>query len=952
MKKRVVSLALVFALLFAMTGIVRAEGEPVVSDSAASELYKSFGRKDTYRNFLAEHKDAVKPGETVKTDVTTASAEASQIEASTDGGREDTLLWKNEQGEISWNFEVKTAGLYSVYLEYMPLSETSSYVGFGITVNGKSQYNEATRIKLSKAYTAAGEIRSDSRGNDIRPQYKLEKIWMSAMLRDTDGKFNEPYLFYFDEGLNTISFVAQNGQMLLSALELRNYKKEISYDEYVKQYSEAKADKKYIEAETPVLVSDSTLYATYDRSSADTSPNDPVSLKLNTIGQSTFKTCGQFIEWELDVSQAGLYEIGIRFRQNIARGLSSYRRIYINGQVPFEEWNAVAFPFADNWQTVVLGDGSRVTPVYLEFGKNTLRMEVVPGSFGEIVSELEDVSYSLSQIYRRIVMITGTQPDPYRDYDLDKEITGLTDSLKAYSGRLRQSIDNMLKVSGSKGLADGSAVLNTLAVQLENFVDKPSTIPVRVQSFQSNISALSDFIFTLTQQPLEIDYFAVLICGVERDFEKSSGFFGGFIYGIQAFLGTFFNDYSFVGDVSKTGESITVWINLGRDQTQIIKEMSENMFTPESGISVNVKLVQQGLVTAILSGRAPDVSLFCASGDPVNIGARDGLTDLRQFEGFENLTGRFSKHALVPYEYNGKTYALPVQENFPVMFVRTDIFSELGLPVPKTWDEFYDVLSVLQKYNMTAGIPNIVSGNQMVTNNNIFYMLLNQHGGSLYNEKLNETALMTPEGIEAFKQWTAFYGQKGMPTEYMFYQRFRTGDMPIGIEGYAAYNMLAAAAPELKGLWNMYPIPGVKKPDGSVDNTTVGGGSCAVIMAEAKNPEGAFKFLDWFTDTGAQVQFGIQQEALLGVAGRYDTANLEALPQLGWSYSEAEFLRDEWTKMNTVPQVPGSYFVDRNLTNAFRKVVFSYKNPREMLLYYDNEINLEITRKRAEFGLE
>ena len=56
--------------------------------------------------------------------------------------------------------------------------------------------------------------------------------------------------------------------------------------------------------------------------------------------------------------------------------------------------------------------------------------------------------------------------------------------------------------------------------------------------------------------------------------------------------------------------------------------------------------------------------------------------------------------------------------------------------------------------------------------------------------------------------------------------------------------------------------------------------------------------------------------------------------------------------MAFLPQVPGGYYVDRNLTNAFRRTVFYSRNYREALLEYNREINLEITRKRREFGLD
>ena len=41
-----------------------------------------------------------------------------------------------------------------------------------------------------------------------------------------------------------------------------------------------------------------------------------------------------------------------------------------------------------------------------------------------------------------------------------------------------------------------------------------------------------------------------------------------------------------------------------------------------------------------------------------------------------------------------------------------------------------------------------------------------------------------------------------------FPNRFRTGEMPIGIVDYTTYNMLTVMAPEIKGLWDFTMVPG------------------------------------------------------------------------------------------------------------------------------------------------
>lgn len=53
-----------------------------------------------------------------------------------------------------------------------------------------------------------------------------------------------------------------------------------------------------------------------------------------------------------------------------------------------------------------------------------------------------------------------------------------------------------------------------------------------------------------------------------------------------------------------------------------------------------------------------------------------------------------------------------------------------------------------------------------------------------------------------------------------------------------------------------------------------------------------------------------------------------------------------------IPQSIASYYVTRNIYNAYRKVTVNNSNPREVLYKYNTEINNELERKREEFGLK
>lgn len=74
---------------------------------------------------------------------------------------------------------------------------------------------------------------------------------------------------------------------------------------------------------------------------------------------------------------------------------------------------------------------------WLNKGVNTLRLEVVLGDVSKTTSEIDEIVYTLNNYYRQIIMITGSNPDTYRDYNLESEIPELINTLESVSKKLK-----------------------------------------------------------------------------------------------------------------------------------------------------------------------------------------------------------------------------------------------------------------------------------------------------------------------------------------------------------------------------------------------------------------------------------------------------------------------------------------------------------------------------------
>ena len=337
------------------------------------------------------------------------------------------------------------------------------------------------------------------------------------------------------------------------------------------------------------------------------------------------------------------------------------------------------------------------------------------------------------------------------------------------------------------------------------------------------------------------------------------------------------------------------------------------------------------------------MALNIARSDPLNLWLRGALAELQDMEGLEEIQAAFSPTAFVPYMTGEALYGLPETQTFDMMFVRTDIFEELGIQPPETWEDLYRVSQIIQRANLEVGLPSTYT---------LFGALLLQNGGNFFSEDGQTLTTDSAVGQQAFQEWIDFYLEYSFPLNKNEYNRFRTGEMPLAVTSYTLYNQLTAAAPDIRGLWEMLPIPGVRQADGTIDRAEVAGGTACVMLGSSDHKADAWTFMKWWVSADTQVEYGRGVEMALGEAARYTPANQEALERLGWTAAESAKLREQWDSVVDLPEVPGGYYIARNLDNAFRACVYKYSNPREMLNYWTYETNKEIARKRREFHLD
>lgn len=918
-------------------------------------------RQGTYTRYMEAHADAACPEAQVEVDLAGyVSGEDVEVYDSFEGV--EKALYTGDRSTVTWEVDIPASGFYNIYLEYMTVESRGVSVERALYVNGQLPFEDAGNMTFARIWKDGAAVRTDNRGNEIRPIQVEEYRWQSGCFRDDMGYIVDPYRFYLEAGKNEITLEAVNEPLIIGSLTIAGVKENLTYEEYLAaqagKTSGGQSDYLHIiEGEDSVRRSDSSLYAKYDRAAPNTSPYSVTKTVLNYVGGDAWSSAGQWIEWEFEAPEDGFYHLTVKGRQNYSRGTVSSRCLYIDGEIPFDEVKEISFNYDNDWNCITLSDEEgEPYRFYLTKGAHTLRLEVTLGSLGSILEELEDSTYRLNQIYRKILVYTGASPDKYRDYNIQLVYPEIIDAMSLESKRLYRIVDEMVEFSGQK--AEHIASAQTLAQQLERFVAKPDKIPVEFTTFKDNITAMGTSTLKLNESKLDVDY--LVVSGTDAKVKKDkAGSFAKIWHEIKSFAASYVVDYNSVGDVyDSKDEVVKVWVLTGRDQGTIIKSMVDDTFTPQSGVKVNVEIVSpNALLSAVVAGKGPNVVLSVGADQPVNYALRHAAEDLTQFADCSQVLESFTPSSYTQYQLEDGIYAIPETQSFNVMFYRKDVLEELGLGIPQTWKELIEMLPTIQGNNMSVGIP-APTGNTATPDISMYFTLLYQYGGDLYNPEGTATVVDSEAGVSAISDYTKYFTDYGIPTVYDFVSRFRSGEMPIGIISYTTYNTLVVSAPEIRGLWEFTLIPGIEKTDENgntyIDRTDfISGTATMMIRTEDETTRNnAWEFMKWWGGADAQVRFGREMEALLGSSARYATANVDAFARLAWSADDIEVLQTQWEQTRGVREVPGGYYTGRHINNAIRKIINEKEDPRETILDYSITIDEEIKKKRIEFGMD
>ncbi|MCX7861360.1 MAG: ABC transporter substrate-binding protein, partial [Chloroflexus sp.] len=107
--------------------------------------------------------------------------------------------------------------------------------------------------------------------------------------------------------------------------------------------------------------------------------------------------------------------------------------------------------------------------------------------------------------------------------------------------------------------------------------------------------------------------------------------------GVRRFFASFKGDpYQRLGAAP---DELEVWVNRPRQYVDVLQRMTDEQFTPQTGIKVKFSIMpnESKLVLACAAGIQPDVALGVSTNIPYELAIRNALYNLRSFPDFDRF---------------------------------------------------------------------------------------------------------------------------------------------------------------------------------------------------------------------------------------------------------------------------------------------------------------------------
>ena len=309
----------------------------------------------------------------------------------------------------------------------------------------------------------------------------------------------------------------------------------------------------------------------------------------------------------------------------------------------------------------------------------------------------------------------------------------------------------------------------------------------------------------------------------------------------------------------KTEISYAIWDS---GQEPGIRQIADKFEEKNPDIKINIQVVDWDnywtmLEAGATGGSLPD-TFWMHSNEIYRYGSNEMLLPLDDYlaKSKEAKLENFPDGLNEIYNIKGKQFAVPKDFDTIGLWYNKKMFDEAGIPYPDdTWDwnKLKEVAKKLTKsdgsqYGFGAGLSNQEG----------YYNFIYQNGGTVITDDM-KSGYDDPKTIEALDYYFSFIKEKLSPALTVDKERaeaFQNGQVAMSVFG--SWNLSGFSANDyIRENADVAVLP--KGPDGT--RATIFNGLGNAIAANTKNPDAAWKWVEYLSSKEAQ-----EMQASLGVA--------------------------------------------------------------------------------------
>src|SRR5690554_1591737 len=422
--------------------------------------------------------------------------------------KEDTPVFLlDEDNEINIKINGIKNGIYYINIDYYELGNNidNNQISLKIKREGESEFkvpfHESNTMVLKSEWSyLTRDFKEDRYGNEIQAGAVKNIKWRSQALHDYTGIHTGYYGFHLNYG-DEILISTRNNPILIGEVSFVEYNELSSYNEYLDKYKNISISNSRLQVSARDMETRSEpSIRLRNEQNANNLYYDTQFLKLNTVFADSWQYGGQAITYNIEVEENAMYKLAFKYRQYSLGDMPTFRKITINGEVPFDLFEAYAFPHTTGFlnRKIVDENGEDIL-IYLEEGINTITLEAVSYPYRTAIEKLREIMSEIQNLSLNIKRYTSGGNDPLRYWEIEKHFPNAKDDIYRWADEL-DKLDAELNVLTKTKRPSELANLSQSSKRLRSLGKKVNRLPSKMPLLSDGDSSVSQLIGATMQR--------------------------------------------------------------------------------------------------------------------------------------------------------------------------------------------------------------------------------------------------------------------------------------------------------------------------------------------------------------------------------------------------------------------------------------------------------------------